>query len=57
MLPLVSTPAGTPGVFVGARHGQGLAVEMTYRDPSRVVIWGHRGAAARPHARESSGQV
>ena len=50
MLPLVSTPAGTSGVFVGARHGQGFAVEMTYRDPSRAVILGHRGAA-RPRAR------
>ena len=39
MLPVVSTPAGTSGVFVGARHGQGFAVEMTYRDPSRAVVW------------------
>jgi len=51
MLPLVSTPAGTSGVFVGARHGQGFAVETTSRDPSRAVVLGHRGAA-RPRARE-----
>ena len=39
MLPVVSTPAGTSGVFVGARQGQGFVVESDYRDPSRAVVW------------------
>ena len=40
MLHVVSTPAGTSGVFVGARHGQGFAVKMTIEIPvSRAVIF------------------
>ena len=51
MLPVVSTPAGTSGVFVGARHGQGFVVEMTIEIPPVPLFLGPRGAT-RPRARE-----
>ena len=51
MLHLVSTSAGTSGVFVGARHGQGFVVEMTIEIPPVPLFLGP-GGAARPRDRE-----